>query len=183
MDSSEDPESTLVKRYAACLRALVGLRESIARGMRLVYTPTFHPPLIVCIDVTPGYIEWHRVPTEVLHQTFWHGKRFEVPDAETLAPCAHLSDLAELPPDAIHTFFALTEALPSSFEARGYRDGMSVGIEYAIGGETKVFGETFPVGVGPKAHTALARAVLRHCITAFPNAGVESLDGYFSVPH
>lgn len=164
---------------AACLRALVGEDALLAGGLRLVFEPTFHEPLVVVVGRTPGIVELHLVPRELVMATFWRGRHLVVPDPLEVEPAAHPSDLAEVGAEALAPVFRAASRLPSDANdapRSDTRDGMRVTVEHGV----RVLGAGYPVGEGPEAHTEIALAVLTLVVEVFPaeRANVAPLVSY-----
>ena len=171
-----------LRATAACLRALVGEGAQLTVGLRLVFEPTFHEPLVVVVGRTPGLVELHLVPRELVMATFWRGRRLVVPDPLEVEPAAHPSDLAEVGAEALAPVFRAASRLPSDANdapRSDTRDGMRVTVEH---GE-RVLGAGYPVGEGPEAHTEIALAVLTLVLEVFPaeRAYVAPLVSYVPV--
>ncbi|MFO0639463.1 MAG: hypothetical protein U0183_09660 [Polyangiaceae bacterium] len=168
-----------LRATAACLRALVGEGAQLTVGLRLVFEPTFHEPLVVVVGRTPGIVELHLVSRDLVMATFWRGRRLVVPDPREVEPAAHPSDLAEVGAEALAPVFRAASRLPSDANdapRSDTRDGMRVSVEHG----DRVLGAGYPVGEGPEAHTELARAVLALVLEVFPaeHARVAPLVSY-----
>lgn len=131
-----------------------------------MYEPTFHDALVVVVARSPGVVELHRVPAALACATFFHGRRYVVPDARALSPSPHPSDLVEVDAARLEAIVRASSKLPARDDPprSDYRDGMSVVIERG----PEVFGHGYPVGEGPVAHTELARLVLEVVVDVLP---------------
>lgn len=157
--------------------ALLGLAAPPPRGMRLLFTPTFHEAACIVLDASEGALALHRLPQAVAMRTFWAGGRLLDPDPAMLAAQPHPSDVVEV--DAAHQaqVMAAAEALAVQTAASAWivpdpstwRDGMCVYCELAgPDWPAQVLGVGVPVGMGPPGHAALAAVVLEVALAAAP---------------